>query len=291
MKSIAASALALGLTALLAPATTAHAQTAYGVDATGTLFSFNVATPGITNTIGLLGFTPNAIDFRPATGTLYALDVDSSTGAGGVYTVNTTTGAATLVGSGFSSMALIGSGSIGMDFNPSVDRIRVVGENGANLRLNPITGALVTVDSPLSGVATGSTAVAYTNNVAPFTGTVIYYIDSVDNELLTSGSPNGGVTTTVGALGVDVGTDVGFDILTGASVNTGYVVDTTAASAANFYTVNLGSGALTFVGTIGRSFTGGFAIDQATAIPEPSTYAAVLGLVGLVCASARRRRA
>ena len=37
----------------------------------------------------------------------------------------------------------------GTDFNPSVDRLRITGSNGINLRVNVDTGA-VTIDTPLS---------------------------------------------------------------------------------------------------------------------------------------------
>ena len=57
-----------------------------------------------------------------------------------------------------------------MDFNPVVDRIRVVNANNENYRINLNTGALAGDDVNLtySGGATGPvTAVAYDLNVAP----------------------------------------------------------------------------------------------------------------------------
>ena len=40
--------------------------------------------------------------------------------------------------------------AFGFDFNPTVDRIRVVSDTGQNLRLNPDTGAVAAVDGALN---------------------------------------------------------------------------------------------------------------------------------------------
>ncbi|MET0261250.1 MAG: DUF4394 domain-containing protein [Rariglobus sp.] len=291
--------LSAGLAALLVTAGTAHAQTAYGVNAAGSLFSFNLATPGSITTLGNLGFTPEAIDFRPGTSTLYAVDVNSTTGVGNLYTVNTSTGAATVIGSGFSAATLIGATSIAFDFNPTTlqgdttIRIRFVASNGSNFRLNSGTATIANTDGTISGVANASvTGAAYTNSnvaVAPGGGsTALYYIDSFNNTLLVSSDPNAGTVAAIGPLGFDIGTDVGFDIVTGGSVNTAYIVNSSTTS--SLYTVDLATGATTFVGNIASNFAGGFAIDQLSAIPEPSTYAAILGAVGITLAASRRRQ-
>ena len=43
---------------------------------------------------------------------------------------------------------------IGFDFNPTVDRIRVVSSNDRNYRLNPNTGAIAFIDTNLAYAAT-----------------------------------------------------------------------------------------------------------------------------------------
>ena len=61
--------------------------------------------------------------------------------------------------------------------NPTVDRLRVVSDDGTNLRVNPITGALAATDGrlayragdPAFGVQPGIGDVAYTNNDADCT--------------------------------------------------------------------------------------------------------------------------
>lgn len=164
------------------------------------------------------------LDTRPATGTVYSLS-----SAGQLYTVDTGTGKATPVGT---KIALNGQ-AIGFDFNPTVDRIRVVTDAGQNLRLIPDTGALAATDTNLAyastDVAAGDTpkvaASGYTNSVAGATTTALYGIDSNRGTLVLQGtppgvtpvvSPNTGQLSTVGKLGLRINTLNGFDI-TGAA--------------------------------------------------------------------------
>ncbi|MEJ7701366.1 MAG: DUF4394 domain-containing protein [Pyrinomonadaceae bacterium] len=75
------------------------------------------------------------IDFRPATGQLYALGSSSR-----IYIINPRTGVATAVGAA-GAFTLMGT-DFGFDFNPTVDRIRIVSNTGQNLRVNPNDGTL-----------------------------------------------------------------------------------------------------------------------------------------------------
>ena len=68
------------------------------------------------------------IDFRPATGELYGLGSTSR-----LYKVDPTTAVATAVGGQFSRC--LSGFSFGFDFNPVIDRIRVVSETNQNLVL------------------------------------------------------------------------------------------------------------------------------------------------------------
>lgn len=298
----AALALASATALALASASVAHAQLAYGVDASGGLFSFNLSDPGAVTSIGNLGFTPAAIDFRPGTSTLYAVGVDAASGQGSLFTVNTGTGAATLVGSGFNAAGLVGAGSTAFDFNPTTlqpdgsIRIRLVDNDGSNYRLHSDTGGIALTDASLNGVAGAvTTGAAYTNSdLAVMAGggtTALYYIDSANDALLFSSNPNGGVVNIVGqGLGVAIGENIGFDIYSGASADVGYLVDT-SCNVATLYSVDLGSGVATALGGVARAFTGGFAIDQLAAIPEPSGFAVLASALGLGLAATRRRRA
>ena len=80
-------------------------------------------------------------------------------------------------------------GALGVDFNPTVDRLRVVSPTAAgNLRVNVDTGA-TTVDSTLTYpanpptvpdavTATGVSGAVYTNNDSdPNTATTLYDLD------------------------------------------------------------------------------------------------------------------
>ena len=86
------------------------------------------------------------LDIRPATGQLYALGSSSR-----LYTVDRTSGAATAIGSAPFAIALNGT-SFGFDFNPTVDRIRIVSNTGQNLRAHPDLGTIVDFDMNSAGV-------------------------------------------------------------------------------------------------------------------------------------------
>jgi hypothetical protein len=151
------------------------------------------------------------IDFRPATGQLYAVSLQSN-----LYQINVKSGdqqgKATRIGTAPISTMLSGT-SIGFDFNPTVDRIRVVTNTAQNLRLHPETGAVAAVDLALNGPASPKVgAVAYTNSRAGATATTLYDIDPVTDMLYTQNPPNNGVLVSVGGLGLDIEDVGGFDI-------------------------------------------------------------------------------
>ncbi len=214
---------------------------AYAVDGAGSLLVFNpttgasVAKPltGLQTGETLLG-----IDFRPANGQLYALGSTSR-----IYTLNTSNGAAAVVGSGPFTPALSGT-EFGFDFNPTVDRIRVISNTGQNFRLNPDTGALAATDMAINGGATGVTAAAYTNNFAGATTTVLYDIDNASGKLFRQDPPNNGTLVEVGSLGFALPFDAanGFDI--GGTSGTAYAL-LRSDGTTRVYTINLTTGAAT----------------------------------------------
>jgi hypothetical protein len=305
---------------ILLVASTTHAQTGFGVDAQGNLFSFDVTAPGpipITP-LGNLGFVPEGIDFRPSTNQLYAIDVGATTTQ--LYTVNTANGAATPVGAGFAttvagSYDLSGNQRFGFDFNPSTlqgdtsMRIRLVSTNNDNLRLNSSTGLVAVVDTDLLIPPSSSPfvdGVAYINNIANAgtVATTLYDMDSRNDRVYTQVPPNNGtLVDNVGPFGagIDVNAGIGFDIYTDPlSVDdtiggdTGYAVltrDDTDGGAYFLYLVNLATGATTngkafAVGT-STLFTGGFAVAPLP-IPEPAS--AMLVLVAALAILAQRRK-
>lgn len=86
-----------------------------------------------------------SIDFRPATGQLYALGTSSR-----LYLINENSGVATALGISPFSLAIEGENA-SIDFNPTVDRIRLVTASGQNLRLHPELGTVVAIDGGLNG--------------------------------------------------------------------------------------------------------------------------------------------
>jgi hypothetical protein len=196
------------------------------------------------------------IDFRPATGQLYGLGSTSR-----LYTIDTQTGAASLVGTQPFSPTLSGA-AFGFDFNPVPDRIRVASDADQNIRLNPNTGALSGSDTPLAyagadanvGQNPNVAAAAYTNNISGTTTTTLYVIDTNLDILARQGgaggtpSPNTGQLFTIGALGADVVDMLGFDI---TPQGTAYVAYSGAGGGSTFGTIDLATGQITAVGPIG----------------------------------------
>jgi hypothetical protein len=194
-----------------------QAETAWAVDSRSLLLSFDTNLPGFIRSLRLIqGLQPGegimAIDFRPANRKLYGLGSSSR-----LYVIDTETGVASAVGSGPFTPALDGT-EFGFDFNPTVDRIRVVSDKGQNLRLHPDTGAVAATDLALnyegdSGPAQGVVASAYTNSVAGATTTLLYGIDSRRKALVTQAPPNDGRLNVVGTLvGLELSSVAGFDI-------------------------------------------------------------------------------
>lgn len=175
------------------------------------------------------------IDFRPLNGQLYALGNSSR-----IYTINLGTGAATQVGPQLPT--LLSGTEFGFDFNPTVDKIRVVSNTGQNLRLDPVTGGVTAVDTNLSPTPVSVTAAAYTNNMAGTTSTELFVIDHNTDRLYLQNPPNGGILVDRGALGINLTQANGFDI--GSMSQKAYLL-ATVGTETKIYTVNLSNGATT----------------------------------------------
>ncbi|NML67765.1 DUF4394 domain-containing protein [Hymenobacter sp. RP-2-7] len=249
---------------------TVTGQLAYALAGTN-LVTFDTAVPGtIRTSLGITGVDASqtlvGLDVRPATNTLYALGYNAAatgtTANAQIYTVNGATGVARAVGTAV--RLELGMGSIGFDFNPTVDRIRVVGANRANYRLNPADGTISATDGTLAfagGTGTPSIgAVAYTNSfmgASATSTTTLYDYDQGLNNLYTQAPPNDGTLNLVGSSGITVNSgtpNVDLDIYSpAAGTNTAYLVANTGTSAnTSLYTVNLTTGAATLVGAIGQ---------------------------------------
>lgn len=224
----------------------------------------------------LTGLQPDeqvvGIDFRVARGILYAL-----TDGGRLMTVNTQTGALTPVAT--TPLPTTFRGQVfGFDFNPTVDRIRVVNESGQNLRLHPDTGALVSSDPDLAyaesdvhaGQAPQVVAAGYTYNQQDDKLTTNFAIDRANGSLVTQGtregvqpavSPNTGQLFTVGPLGIGAIEDISFDISDIDNIAL-VVASTPGAPRAVLYRLNLDTGAAQRIGPLGvRGAIRGMAIQ------------------------------
>jgi hypothetical protein len=219
---------------------------AYAIGSSNNLLGFNVSAPGkIISDKPVTGLQTGeailAIDIRPVTGQLYGLGSTSR-----LYMIDKTTAVATVVGTSPFTPILNGA-TFGFDFNPSVDRIRVISNTKQNIRLHPETGVVVAVDTDLSPGTPAVSAAAYSNNQAASATSVLYVIDPLTDKLYTVGnpSPNSGVMIEVGALGINVDGNNGFDI--SGTDNKAYAL-LTVGSATKLYSINLTTGSATAVG-------------------------------------------
>jgi hypothetical protein len=277
----------------------ANAESIYAVNATGALLRFDSATPGAVTTVGpvtgLVGGgseTIVGIDFRPATGEFFGIS-----NASRLYRISPATGMATQVGA--DGAFFLSGTSFGFDFNPVPDRTRVVSDANQNLRLNPNNGALAAADGSLAYAGTDTNAgvdpnvvgVAYTNSrPGPVVSTTLYGIDSALDVLLIQTPPNAGVLNTVGALGVDVGDNVGFDI--SGATDIAYAAFQIGGAMTDLYTIDLSTGHSTLVGSVGGGTM--LLLDiavQFEAVPEPGTITLLgLGVLGVFGYRGRGRR-
>ena len=247
-------------------------ETLYGLtsdNAGQNLVSFSSTNPNVATSVAITGVpsieTLVGIDFRPRNGVLYAISSDGTTGR--VYTINALTGLATAINGGTNTIrtgpnadiALSGT-NFGVDFNPAVDRIRVIsGDSDQSLAVNPDTGITAINGSVMA--ANSVTAAAYTNNTFPApASTVLYDIDADTDQLYTQNTSTGALTSVGAGLGVNASAVNGFDISSAGStpttpVNNAYASFTTnnADSTSDLYTINLTTGAASRVGKIGTT--------------------------------------
>lgn len=227
-----------------------------------------------------------AIDFRPQNGGLYALGRDAGNTQLSLYhlsldtfTGTTGTGTARRIGLAFTpATAFTAATRFDIDFNPTVDRVRVVGSNGLDLRLNPNNGAVAATDTNIANGTggTGTPAVsgaAYTNSEQNAGGTTqtsatatpvansagvtsLYTLDATSNTLNIQSPPNNGTQTGFLPVGVDFDAVDGFDIPRGVNVTAGNAAASgfgyaalRVGAASQFYTVDLTTGVATTTGT------------------------------------------
>ena len=236
---------------------------AYGITGDGlTMASFSTDTPGVLNwvrdVVGLVGDTKLVgIDHRVQNGLMYGLGEK-----GGIYTITTpppgTTSNVVVTKVSQLQVGLYGT-SFDIDFNPAADRLRVISNNGQNLRHNVNDGTTVT-DSPLNippatTAALGVTGAAYTNNdLVGSTGTTLTNVDTYNDQITIQSPPNAGNLVPTGLLGFDANLEAGYDIFsyttTGKTTsNLAFAALTPYNGRASFYSIDILTGTPTLIGT------------------------------------------
>jgi hypothetical protein len=266
------------------------------VDGSQALATFDSLAPGAPSILPISGLPANqglvSIDFRPLTGQLFGLGSDNA-----IYTLNRGTGAASMVGSGFTDQ--LNGGAFGFDFNPQIDKIRIVSDANQNYVANPDTGdaniatttdAAFAVGDVNEGIDPNVVHHAYDNNIfgqqtpnPP--GTQLRAIDTALDILVTQAN-NAGTLGTIGSLGIDANDVGGFDIATSGNAYAAFSNGVGAVDS-TLYSIDLNTGAATSLGTIPHTIWG----LAATPVPEPATGLPVLAcllLLGRRFRSARR---
>jgi hypothetical protein len=260
----------------------------YFVDSSGSWFIFDTTRPSAPGMTGLSGLNPGdhivGLDYRPQNGMLYALGYNSGAGTVQLYLISTRVNFAAPIGAtgtfvagdGITPVPITGT-NFGFDFNPTVDRIRVVNDAGQNFRMNPNTGAFVdgdlggapgsvpgvNMDAPISGATTSVDAAAYTNDEQNATATTLYTLSAATHTLYLQNPPNTGVQTTplpvtLNGSPLNFTAANGFDILPGVNVSSSNTPATgtglaflTVAGTWALYTIDLSTGAATLLGIQG----------------------------------------
>lgn len=226
------------------------------------------------------------IDYRVARGELYALGTVGTQGQ--LWRIDVAKAQATAVGSGFALPDAAADPAVdwGFDFNPTVDRIRVVNARGANLRLHPDTGAPVDGDpaapglqpdaslawdaaDPSAGRPLAVVAAGYTYNTTNDKITTNFALDGARGWLVHQGtkegvqpavSPNTGRVYGVGPLGTGPFTHAVFDI---SDVRNAAYAGLRAAgeTRTRWVRIDLASGKATPIGSVAGEPLAGAAIE------------------------------
>lgn len=198
-----------------------------------------------------------SIDGRPGTGQIVALAVTDAPGAATarLYVVDPDTGVA--MPAGEATIPDVDEGArTNVDFNPTVDRLRVIGSDDQSLRVNPNNGALAEEDTRLNPAGQEIVAIAYDQNVVasePGGTTTLFGISRLGAFVRIGGvdgtpSPNDGETTPIGLLGAIPDDDgVGFDISAQGSA----FATMRVGGVTGLYEIDTSTGLASFVGEVG----------------------------------------
>ena len=215
------------------------------------------------------GVTLKGIDFRPRTGDPYGVGSDSL-----VHPIDPNTAIVVAEGPAFSTPR--NDQFFGVDFNPAVDKIRVVSDAGQNLRLKVDEGTLLSADGNINPGTPQIVGSAYLNsgfspNVAP--STRLFAVDATSDQIFPQNPPNNGTLANGKSHGINVQIDTGFDIA--GDDNVGYLV-TRNGRGSRLYTVDPMTGDTRRLRTVGNgrlALTGLGARQDDTNNPPPAAPA------------------
>lgn len=186
-----------------------------------------------------------------------------------------------------------------MDFNPTIDRVRVVTDSAQNIVLNPNNGAVTfNMSNLIYGAAdpnanTNPSIIdsAYKNNIAGTGAPTTQYAIDYGADILTTLANNAGTLTTIGALGVNTDVFTGFDIFSAtATSNAAYALLTPVGGTAGLYSINLGTGSATLLGGLGTTLPQVYSLAIVpTQVPELGSVALLLGASAFGVSLMRRR--
>ena len=286
----------LGLAAAslaLAAAPAARAYDFWAVSTANQLVRYDSAAPGSAlSSVGVSGLVQSdgvtadpfarVTDLSFAGNTLYGVDNNAN-----LYTLDTATGLASLVSSTFSPAGF----DLGLAYDPFVSGggFRVVTDLGENFA-STLGGAFTAGGSVFVGAGLGD---ANEGASLAFSGLAIdgdfgigYAFDANLDALFITYDANFEEFFTVGGLGGDFTALASIDWVGGTTLLAALSTDSFASE---LYTIDATTGLATLVGSFGDGIAA-IAVN-ASAIPEPSSAAALAALAGLGFAASRRRRA
>jgi hypothetical protein len=271
----------------LAVASAASAEEMAGIREDGSVVTWDTAAPGtLTSSHPVTGVTFGELivgaDVRPTDGMLYAVGSTSR-----LYRIDPATGFASVIGTTTFSPLLEGT-DFGVSFDITGATLRVTSDGGQNLVIDPGTGTVSGVDSPLkyapgepdAGEIAGVVACTWTRSQTA--GDVLYGIDLARGLLVKVETPSAGTVRVVGSLGLSGLVAGGYTSLD-VSPDTGTafaVVDSNNDAVSREYVVDLATGGTQQIGTEMTALLRAAAVVPASPPAPPGTR-----LVGLTAAA------
>lgn len=239
----------------------------YGVRGETELVKFNADAPDVLESVGPITNIGNGervigLDFRPADGALHAI-----TSQGRSLILDPENAMATVIQPISGDGTALTGNRFGVDFNPAANALRIIGDDGQNLR---VPTAALTAPAPAEPVNTvvdgrmgylqGVTAAAYTNPDPDAAGTQLFVIDT-DNDALYTQDANNGPLTLVGSLGMDATAASGYDIVLAGETNEHYAL-LTVGSTTGVYSLNPATGAASLIDELPAASYKGLVVEK-----------------------------